>query len=94
MVKDLDVDVNPDPALPFDTEPAVEPEELEPLPTDEALAEDSHEPKAHLHDAENEVPDMSIDTDDLPEVDMDRPLRVTFGTELRCAPSFTGPIRC
>ena len=56
------------------SEPAVELEELEPLLSDEALAKDSHEPAAHLHDAVNEVQNMSTDADDLPKVDMDRPL--------------------
>ena len=40
MGKEPDVDSDSEPALQFDTEPAVEPEELEPLPLDEALAED------------------------------------------------------
>ena len=37
---------------------------------------------------------MSTDTDDLPDIDMDRPLRVTFGKELRYAPALTELIRC
>ena len=49
-----------------------------PPPSNEALAEDSHQPEVHLDDAGNEVPDMSTDTDDPPDIDMDRPLRVTF----------------
>ena len=92
--KDPDVDINAEPALQFDTEPAVEPEELEPLPTDEEPAEDSHDPAARLDDAGNEIPDTSTDIDDLPEVDMDRPLRATSGKELRYAPTLTDLIRC
>ena len=79
MGKGPDVDGDAKPALQFDTEPAVEPEELEPLPSNEALAEDSHQYTVHLDDAGNEVPDMSTDTNDLPDIDMDRSLRVTFG---------------
>ena len=37
---------------------------------------------------------MSTDTDDLPHIDMDRPLRVTFGKELRYALTWTELIRC
>ena len=92
--KDPDVDVNSEPAHPFDTEPAIEPQQLEPLPTNGALAEDSHEPAARLDNAGNEAPDMLTDTDDLPKVDMERPLRVTFGKELRYAPTLTELIRC
>ena len=94
-----DVDGDAEPALQFDTEPAVKPEELEPLPSSEALpstealAEDSHQSEVHLNDAGNEVPDMSTDTDDLPNIDMDRALRVTFGKGLRYAPTLTEPIR-
>ena len=77
-----DVDEDAEPAHQFDTEQAVEPEDLEPLPLNEAVAVDSHQPEVHLDDAGNEVPDMSTDTDDLPDIDMDRPLRVTFGKEL------------
>ena len=47
----------------------------------------------HLDDAGNE-PDTSTDTDDLPDIDMDRPLRVTFGKELRYAPTLAELIRC
>ena len=47
-----------------------------------ALAEDSHEPATCLDDAGNEIPDMLTVTDDLPEVDMARPLRVTFGKKV------------
>ena len=36
---------------------------------------------------------MSTDTDDLHEIDMDRPLRFTFGKELRYAPTLTELIR-
>ena len=64
------------------------------MATDEAPAEDSQEPAAHLDDTGNEIPDQSTDPDDLPEVDMDRPLRVTFGRELRYAPTRTQLIRC
>ena len=46
----------------------MEPEELEPLPSDEALAEDSHQSTAHLNDAGNDVPDMWTDIDKLSEV--------------------------
>ena len=92
--KDADVDVDSEPALQFDTEPAVEPEELEPVPTNEALAEDSHEPTAGLADAGKESRDMSTDTDDLPEMDMDRPLRVTFDKGIRCTPTLTELNRC
>ena len=99
MGKGSDVDVESEPTLQFDTEPAFKPEELKPLPleslpSDEALAEDAHQPTVHLNDAGNEVPDMSTDTDDLPHVDMDRPLRVTFGKKLRYAPTLTELIRC
>ena len=94
--KELDADEHAEPALQFDTAPAVEPEDLEPLPSNattvkaedlepvpsnEILAEDSHRPEVYLDDAGNE-PDMPADTDDLPEVSMDRPLQVTFGKEL------------
>ena len=92
--KEADVDVHYEPALQFNTERAVEPKELEPLPLNEALAEDSHEPAAHLDNASEEVPDMSTDTDDLAEVGMDRPLRVTFRKELRYASALTELIRC
>ena len=83
-------DEHAEPAPQFDTEPAVEPEDLEPLPSDattvepedlelepvpsdEIMAEDSHQPDMYLDDAGNE-PDMPADTDDLPDVSMDRPL--------------------
>ena len=98
--KGRDVDGDAEPALQFDTEPAVEPGELEPLPSNkalpsnEALAEDSHQSKVDFHNAGNEVPDMSTDTDDLPDIDMDRPLRVTFGKEPRYASTLTELIRC
>ena len=92
--KDPDVHISCEPVTRFATEPAVEPEELEPLPADEALAQDSHEPAARLEDTGNKIPDMSTDTDDLPEVDMDRPLRVTFGKEPRYAPTLTELICC
>ena len=98
------------PAPQFDTELAVEPEELEPLPSDattvepqdlglepvpsdEIMAQDSHQPGMHLEEAGNE-PDTLADTDDLPDVTMDRPVRVTFGNELRYAPTMAELIRC
>ena len=108
VAKDSDADEHAEPALPVDTEPAVEPEDLEPLPSnatavepedlervlsDEILAEDSHQPDVHLDDAGNE-PDIPANTDDLPDVSMDRPLRVTFGKELRCAPTLAELICC
>ena len=93
MGKEPDVDEVAEPALQLETEPAVQPEDLEPLPSNESLAEDSHQPEVHLHDTGNE-PDASTDTDDLPDIDMDRPLRVTFGKELRYAPTLTELIRC
>ena len=37
---------------------------------------------------------MSTDTDYLLDIDMDRPLRVAFGKELRYAPTLTEVIRC
>ena len=108
--KEPDADEHAEPALQFDTEPAVEPEDLEPLPSaattvepedlglelvpsDEINAEDSHQPDMHLDDAGNE-PEMPANTDDLPDVSMDRPLRVTFGNELRYAPTMAEQIRC
>ena len=92
--KDPDVDTDAEPALQFHTEPAVPPEEPESVPTDEGPAKDSHEPATILENADNEIPNTSTDTDDLPEVDMDCPLRVTFGLELRYAPILTELIRC
>ena len=98
--KGPDVDGDAGRALHFDTGQAVEPEELEPLPSDEALpsneelAEDSHQCEAHLDDAGNEVPDMLTETDDLPDMNMDCPLRVMFGKELRYAPTLTEQISC
>ena len=108
--KEPDADEHAEPALRFDSEPAVEPEDLEPLPSDattveaedlelepvpsdEIMAEDSQQPDMHLDDAGN-VPDMPADTDDLPDVSMDRPLRVTFGKELRYASTMAELIRC
>ena len=55
-------------------DPADKPGELEPLPTNEVLTENLHEPATRLHNAGNEIPDQSPDPDDLPEADMDRPL--------------------
>ena len=92
--KDPDVDINAEPALQFDTEPAIELEEREPLSTDEAPTEDSHEPAAHLYDAVNEITQQSTDPEDLPEVDSDRPLQVTFGKQLRYAPTLMELICC
>ena len=71
--KGLDVDEDSEQALQFDTEPAVKPEDLEQLLSNKILADDSHQPEVHLDDAGNE-PDTSTDTDDLPDIDMDRPL--------------------
>ena len=90
MGKDPDADELAEPAPQFDTEPAIEPEDLEPLPSDattvepedlglepapsdEIMAEDSYQPDMHLDEAGNE-PDTPADTDDLPDVTMDRPL--------------------
>ena len=66
---------------------------LKPLPSNETLAEVSHQPEVHPDDGGNE-PDMSKDTDDLPNIDMDRPLRVTFGKEFPYAPTLAELIRC
>ena len=94
--KEPDADEHAEPAPQFDTEPAVEPEDLEPLPSnattveqedlepvpsDETPAEHSYQPEMHLDDAGKE-PDRPADTDDLPDVSMHRSLRVTFGKEL------------
>ena len=64
--KEPDVDEDAEPALQLDTEPAVgpehlepltsnetavEPEDQEPLPSNEILAEDSNQPEVHLDDA-------------------------------------------
>ena len=84
---DPDVDVDAETALQFDTEPAVDPEELEQLPTAKVSTKDSRDPAARLDDADNEIPDASTDPDDLPEVDMDRRPSVTFGQELQYAPA-------
>ena len=106
--KEPDADEHAEPALQFDTEPASEPEDLDPLPSDattvepldlepvpsdEILAEDSHQPDMHLDDAGNE-PDRPADTGNLPDVSMDHPLRVTFGKELRYAPTMVELICC
>ena len=108
--KQPDADELAEPAPRFDTEPTVEPEKLEPLPSDattveledlglepvasdEIMAEDSDQPDMHLDDAGNE-PDMPADTNDLPDVSMDRPLRVTFSNEVRYAPTMAELIRC
>ena len=68
-------------------EAADESEELEWLAIHEVAIEDLHEPARRLDDAGNEIPDQSADPDDLPKVDMDHHLRVTFGKELRYAPT-------
>ena len=72
-----DPDAGPDtgPAPQSDTEPADGLEELEPypLPTNEVATEDLHKPATHLDDAGIEIPGQSVDPDDLPEMDMDRP---------------------
>ena len=106
--KEPDVDEHAEPALQFNTKPAVEPEDLEPLssnatavepedlepvPSNEILAENSHQPEVHLDDAGNE-PDMPAHTDDLTDAGMDRPLRVSIGKELRYAPTLAELIRC
>ena len=107
--KDPDAEELAEPAPQFDTEPAIEPEDLEPLPStttvepetlglepvplDEIMADDSHQPDMRLDEAANE-PDTPADTDDLPDVSMDRPLRVTFGNELRYAPTMAELIGC
>ena len=106
--KEPDADEHAEPALRFDSEPAVEPEDLqllpsnattvepedlEPVPSNEILAEDSHQPDMHPDDAGNE-PDMPADTDNLPDVSMDRPLRVTFGKELRYGPTMAELFCC
>ena len=79
MGKDLDADELAEPAPQSDTEPAVEPEDLEllpssaataepedlglePAPSDEIMAENSHQPDMHLDEAGNE-PDTSTDTE-------------------------------
>ena len=108
MGKGPDADEQAEPALHFDTEPSglpedleplpsnattVEPEDLEPVPSDEILAEDSHQTDMHVDDAGNE-PDMPADTDILPDVSMDCPLGVTFGKELRYAPTMAELTRC
>ena len=89
-----DVEEDAEPAHQFDTEPAVEPEDLEALPSKEALAEDSHQSEVHVDDAGNKVPDMLTDTGDVPDIDMDLPLRVTFGKEPLYAPTLTELICC
>ena len=94
MGKRPDVEEDAEPAHRFDTAPAVQPEGLEPLLSNEVLAEDAHQSEVHLDDAGKEVPDMSTDTDVLPDIDMDHPLRVTFGKELRYAPTLMELIRC
>ena len=78
-----DVDKDAERAHRLDIEAAVEPEDLGSLPSNEALAQNSHQPEVHLDDAGNEVQDMSTDNDDLPDTDMDRPLRVTFGKDFQ-----------
>ena len=94
VAKGSDVDGDAEPALQINTERAVELEELQPLPTKEVPAEDSHQSTVHLDNAGNEVLDMSSDTDHLPDIDMDRPLQVTFRKEIRYDPAMTELIRC
>ena len=91
---DLAVDADAEPALQLDTEPAVKQKELEPLPSDKVVTEDSHQPPARLDEAGNEIRDQSTDSDHLPEVDMHRPVRVTFDKEVPYAPSLMELIRC
>ena len=78
-----------EPALQFDTEPAVEPEDLEPLPSDATTVEPEDlelEPvpsdeimaedshQPDMHlDDAGNEPDMPANTDDLSDVSMDRP---------------------
>ena len=62
------------------------------MPADEVTT-DLHKPALCMDDACNEVPDKSVDLDDLSETDMNRLLRVTFGKEHRYAPSLTELIR-
>ena len=45
------------------------------MPSDAILTKDSHQPEVHLDDAGNE-PAMPADTDDFPDVSMDRPLEL------------------
>ena len=108
--KDLDADELAEPAPQSDTEPAVKPEDLELLPSsattaepedlglelapsDAIMAGNSHQPDMHLDEAGNE-PHTSTNTDNLFDVSIDRPLRVTFGNELRYAPTMAELIRC
>ena len=80
--KGLDANADTGLASQLDAEPANVPGELEPLLTDEVVTEDLHEPGKCLDGPGNEMPDHSTDLDDFSEVDMDPPLRVTFGKEL------------
>ena len=65
------------------------------MPTDEAMTEDSHEAAARIDNAgEDKIPNQSTDHDNLPEVDMDRPLPVTFGNEIGYAPTWTEMMPC
>ena len=57
-------------------------------------AKDLHDPAARLDDTGNEIPDKWTNTDDLPEVDMDRPHPVTFGKKLRYDLTLTELIPC
>ena len=90
MGKDPDADEFADPAPQFDTEPAVEREDLEPLPSDAttvgpedlglepAPSDENMAENSHkpdMHlDEAGNVPDTPADTDDLPDVSMDCPL--------------------
>ena len=87
--KEPDADTDTGPARQFD-----EPEELERLPINEVATENLHEPATHIDQASNEIPGQSVDPDDLPEVNIDRPLGVTFGKELGYALTLMELIRC
>ena len=94
MRRDPDADTEAGSAPQFNTEPADEPWKLGPSPNDGVTTKDLQEPAACLDDAGNEIPDQSIHPDDLPEVDMDRPLRVPFGKVLQYAPFLMESICC
>ena len=87
--KEPDADELAEQAPQFDTEPAVEPEVLEPLPSDATTVEpeglglepvpsdeimDESSHQPDMHlDDAGNEPDMPADTDDLPDVSMDHP---------------------
>ena len=50
---------------------------------DEVATQDLEEPASHLREVGNEIPDQTVHPDDLPEVDIESPLRVTFGKRLQ-----------